>query len=62
MQTHLLTIKDFCTEYKLSRSHVYGLLKSGNLRAMKIGRLTRISRAEADAWAAKLAPYKSAAA
>ncbi len=61
MQSHLLSLPDFCQEFKLSRSLAYRLLRDGTLTAVKIGRLTRIRREDAEAWAAKLKSYKPAA-
>jgi excisionase family DNA binding protein len=53
----LLSIPDFCREYKVSRSQAYCLLRDGTLGAVKVGRLTRISRKAAEEWMAKLPPY-----
>jgi excisionase family DNA binding protein len=61
MQSHLLSLPDFCLEFKLSRSFAYRLLRDGTLTAVKVGRLTRIRREDAQAWAAKLHSYKPAA-
>jgi excisionase family DNA binding protein len=57
---YLLSIPDFCREYKVSRSFAYGLLQDGTLTAVKVGRLTRIRRSDAEAWVAGLATFKSA--
>jgi excisionase family DNA binding protein len=59
--SHLLSLPDFCREFKLSRSFTYRLLRDGTLTGVKVGRLTRIRREDAEAWAAKLQSYKSAA-
>ena len=61
MQSHLLSLPDFCREFKLSRSFAYRLLRDGTLAGVKVGRLTRIRREDAEAWAAKLHSYKPAA-
>jgi len=58
MQTTLLSIPDFCREYKVSRSFAYRLLKAGALQGVKVGRLTRIPRQCAEAWADTLRPYQ----
>jgi predicted DNA-binding transcriptional regulator AlpA len=50
----LLSIPDFCARYGISRSLAYVLMARGDLRARKIGRLTRIAVPDADAWAANL--------
>ena len=60
-QTHLLSIPDFCRENKVSRSYAYRMLRDGTLKGVKVGRLTRIRREDAEAWAAKLHSYKPAA-
>jgi excisionase family DNA binding protein len=59
-QSHLLSIPDFCGENRISRSTAYRLLQEGALRAVKIGRLTRIDRSYSEAWRAALATYKRA--
>jgi excisionase family DNA binding protein len=59
--SHLLSVPDFCRKFKLSRSYTYRLLRDGTLTAVKVGRLTRIRREDAEAWAAALATYKPAA-
>ena len=53
-------IPEFCNEYKTSRSSVYGFLRDKSLKAVKVGRLTRIRRKDAEAWLAALATYKCA--
>jgi len=61
IQAHLLSLPEFCREYKLSRSLAYRLLRDGGLKGVKVGRLTRIRRKDAEAWVAKLRSYASAA-
>ncbi len=61
MQSQLLSIPEFCRENKLSRSYAYRMLGNGTLTAVKVGRLTRIRREDAEAWAAKLHSYKPTA-
>jgi excisionase family DNA binding protein len=41
----LLSIRDVCAALQCGRTLVYDLLRKGELRAIKIGRLTRIPRA-----------------
>ena len=53
--THLLSLRDFCREFKLSRSYAYRMLRDGTLIGVKVGRLTRIRREDAECWAAALA-------
>ena len=46
----LLSISDVCLALQCGRTFVYELLQRGELRAIKLGRLTRISRKELDAF------------
>ena len=39
----LLTVEDVADALQCGRSYVYRLLQTGQIRALKIGRLTRIS-------------------
>jgi len=41
----LLSVRDVCVALQCGRTFVYELLQKGELRAIKLGRLTRISRA-----------------
>lgn len=43
----------------ISRAHVYRLIRSGDLRARKLGRSTLITRAELSAFVAKLPRVQS---
>ena len=61
MQSHLLSLPDFCREFKLSRSYAYRMLRDGTLKGVKVGKLTRIRRKDAEAWAATLVAYKPVA-
>ena len=54
MNAHALTLKDFCEAYRVCRETAYQQIRTGRLRALKIGRKTLILRADADAWAASL--------
>ncbi len=61
LNSRLLSLPDFCREFKLSRSFTYRLLREGTLTAVKVGKLTRIRRDDAEAWSAKLQTYKPTA-
>jgi len=50
----LLTINDFVTRYRVSRTALYRLLVSHALKAKKVGRRTMIARADAENWLAAL--------
>jgi excisionase family DNA binding protein len=46
----LITVKNFCDEYGVSRSTAYRLRDRGELRHVKIGRAVRIRREDAERW------------
>jgi hypothetical protein len=48
------TMPDFLTAYQISRTGAYREVEQGKLRLTKIGRATRIAKADARAWAASL--------
>ena len=50
----LLSIREFGAIYGLGTTSVYGLLKSGALRAVKVGGLTKIRSEDAEAWSSGL--------
>ncbi len=53
MQTdppELLTVNDFVTRFRVSRTATYRLFASGELKAKKVGRRTMISRSDAERW------------
>ncbi len=51
----LLTVTEVCTVLRCGRTFLYGLLQQGELRPVKLGRLTRISRVALDAFVARKA-------
>jgi excisionase family DNA binding protein len=50
----LITIAGLCSATGISRSKVYELIASGDLQAIKVGRLTRLRRADVETWLAGL--------
>lgn len=46
----LITIKNFCDEYGLSRSTFYRLCQKGALHPVKIGRAVRLRREDVERW------------
>ena len=46
----LLTIKNFCDEYNISRSTAYRLRDSGAVPHVRIGRAVRIRSVDAQRW------------
>lgn len=51
-----LTIPEFCAEYRTSRSYTFVLLRERRLKGVKVGKMTRIRRKDAQAWAKALPP------
>ena len=49
-----LTLADFIRLYPIGRTTLYRAVKAGELRLTKIGKASRISKADAAAWAASL--------
>lgn len=52
--TPILTLKEFQREYKVSHGQTYREIAAGRLKVRKMGRATRVTRPDADAWAANL--------
>lgn len=50
----LLTVSDFLILFRVSRTTFYREVNAGRLRIVKLGRSTRISRADAEKWIDKL--------
>jgi excisionase family DNA binding protein len=59
MNKPLLTIAEFKAMYGVRRTKIYEMLQKGELRAVKIGRLTRIRAEDAQTWAEGLEAYKA---
>lgn len=53
---HLLLYRvlEFCAAFGISRGTFYALVKRGELRPIKIGKATRVPRAEAERWQREL--------
>ena len=49
----LLSVRDVCAALQCGRTFVYDLLQKGELRAIKLGRLTRIPRAALEEFIAR---------
>ncbi|OUC14996.1 MAG: hypothetical protein B0A82_09245 [Alkalinema sp. CACIAM 70d] len=54
----LLSIDDFIKEYGPSRTIAYGLIGSGELKAVKLGKRTYITRDAAEDWIKTLPQYQ----
>lgn len=49
-----VTVQDFLSTYRISKATLYRLVARNELRLLKLGRSSRIDRAEAEAWARNL--------
>jgi excisionase family DNA binding protein len=58
----IYSINEFAATYGLGRSTVYRLLRSGDLKARKIGKRTVIAAEDAESWLGRLQAYKPKAA
>jgi excisionase family DNA binding protein len=56
------SVPEFAATYGLGRSTVYRLLRSGDLKARKIGKRTVITAEDAESWLCRLQAYKPKAA
>lgn len=54
MERELFTITEFCKMAGIGRTLAYDLIKSGDLRAVKVGRKTMIPRAAIESWLGSL--------
>ncbi len=49
-----LSVNQFCELFQCSRSHLYRLVKRGDITIVKLGRASRINVEDAESWAASL--------
>jgi excisionase family DNA binding protein len=61
MAATFLTIADFCTKYRVSRTTVYRQINAGLIPLIKVGRASRIRSSDAERWAANLSQINLAA-
>jgi predicted DNA-binding transcriptional regulator AlpA len=54
MNIEFLTVANFLASYAISRSEFYRQANAGKIRLTKLGKATRIARADAENWAASL--------
>jgi len=52
--TGFFTISEFLREYPMGKTSLYRAVKAGQIRITKMGRASRIAKADAQAWAASL--------
>jgi predicted DNA-binding transcriptional regulator AlpA len=62
-EPQVFTISEFCSSYKISRSHLYELFRDGlGPRIFKVGNSLRVTKAAAAAWvAARESTYSATA-
>ena len=58
----LYTVNDFLKAYSISRTEFYRQVNAGKIRLTKLGTASRVSRKDAEAWAASLPVTESEAA
>jgi excisionase family DNA binding protein len=54
MDNRALTINQFCDRFGVCRETAYQQIRTGKLRAVKLGRRTVLLAPDVDAWAASL--------
>ncbi len=59
MNNRALTIKEFCDRYGICRETTYQQIRTGKLRAVKLGRRTVLLAPDVDAWAASLPEFRA---
>ena len=60
MDNRALTINEFCDRYGICRETAYQQIRTGKLRAVKLGRRTVLLAPDVDAWAASLPELRTA--
>ena len=58
MNDQLLTVPDAAREARVGRTTIYKEIGTGNLVAVKVGRLTRIRRSDLEGWMRRLGTYR----
>lgn len=54
MKRELFTIHEFCKMAGIGRTLAYDLIKSGDIKAVKVGRKTMIPRSAIESWLGSL--------
>jgi excisionase family DNA binding protein len=60
MENRALTIDQFCDRYGICRETAYHQIRTGKLRARKLGRRTVLLAPDVDAWAERLPDFRAA--
>jgi excisionase family DNA binding protein len=58
LNDQLLTVPEAGREARVGRTTMYNQISSGNLVAVKVGRLTRIRRSDLEDWMRRLGTYR----
>ena len=56
-----MTVSDFLSRYQISRTEFYRQVNAGRIPLIKLGTASRVTRQDAEAWAASL-PVRTGAA
>jgi excisionase family DNA binding protein len=59
MEKRALSISEFCARYGIGRTTTYEEIRSGRLRAVKVGRRTLVTESDAESWLATLTNAKA---
>jgi predicted DNA-binding transcriptional regulator AlpA len=62
MNVEFLTVPSFLASYAISRTEFYRQVNAGKIRLTKLGKASRIARADAESWAASLPVHTGGAA
>ena len=58
LSEQLLTVPEAAREARVGRTTIYKEIGTGNLVAVKVGRLTRIRRSDLEDWIRRLGTYR----
>jgi excisionase family DNA binding protein len=58
LSEQLLTVPEAAREARVGRTTIYKHMRSGDLVAVKVGRLTRIRRSDLEDWMRRLGTYR----
>ena len=58
MDDELTTVLEAARKARVGRTTIYNQIGSGNLVAVKVGRLTRIRRSDLEDWIRRLGTYR----
>jgi excisionase family DNA binding protein len=62
IQQRAMSIDQFCQRYAVGRTTVYGEIKQGRLRGLKVGKRTIITENDAEDWLRRLPMVKTGSA